>query len=72
MSAVTTKMKGTALVNFTGFKSSLLNGMHIFDPADYVIPPQVGKIILLTRIYQSFEKHRYRGYGVINPVSEGK
>ena len=41
LSAVTTKLKGTALVNFTGFKSPLLNGMHIFDPADYVIPAQV-------------------------------
>lgn len=41
LSAVTTKLKGTSLVNFTGFKSPLLNGMHIFDPADYVIPPQV-------------------------------
>jgi len=40
LSAVTTKLKGTALVNFTGFKSPLLNGMHIFDPADYVIPAQ--------------------------------
>lgn len=41
LTAITTKLKGTALVNFTGFKSPLLNGMQIFDPADYVIPPQV-------------------------------
>eukprot|EP00794_Sanderia_malayensis_P014286 gene14287-15773_t len=40
LSAVTTKVKGTAAVNFTGFKSSLYDGMEIFDPADYVVPAQ--------------------------------
>ena len=38
---MTTKLKGVALANFSNFESPLLNGMHIFDPADYVIPPQV-------------------------------
>ena len=41
VSSVTAKLKGTALVNFTSFKSPILEGMHIFDPADYVVPPQV-------------------------------
>eukprot|EP00795_Rhopilema_esculentum_P015414 gene15414-6655_t len=40
LSAVTTKLKGVALANFSTFESPLLNGMHIFDSADYVIPPQ--------------------------------
>ena len=39
VSTVSTKLKGTAAVNFTHL-SKLYNGVQVFDPADYVIPPQ--------------------------------
>ncbi len=47
LSAVTTKLKGTAVVNFTGFDSPLLNGVKVFDPADYVVPPQVYHVLCI-------------------------
>ena len=60
LSAITTKLKGTALVNFTGFKSPLVNGMHIFDPADYVIPPQASRNLLFLRVPCTFMHfHKY-------------
>ena len=37
----TTKVKGTTFVDFGKFNSSLFNGVQIYDPEDYVIPPQV-------------------------------
>ena len=39
ISTVSTKLKGTAFVNFKNF-SSLFNGIQIYDSSDYVIPPQ--------------------------------
>lgn len=42
ISTVTTKLKGTAYVNFTDhFYSSMFEGIQVYDPADYVIPAQV-------------------------------
>ena len=39
--STTTKVKGTTSVNFGKFNSTLFNGLRIYDPEDYVIPPQV-------------------------------
>jgi len=41
ISTVTTKLKGTAYVNFTDhFYSPMFEGIQVYDPADYVIPAQ--------------------------------
>jgi len=40
ISTVTTKLKGTTYVDFGKFNSTLFNGIRIYDPSDYVIPPQ--------------------------------
>lgn len=39
ISTVSTKLKGIAFANFKNF-STLFDGIQVFDPADYVIPPQ--------------------------------
>ena len=39
--STTTKIKGTTFVDFGKFNSTLFNGVRIYDPEDYVIPPQV-------------------------------
>ena len=39
--STTTKIKGTTSVNLGGFNSTLFNGLTIYDPEDYTIPPQV-------------------------------
>jgi len=44
ISTVTTKLKGTTFVDFGNFNSTLFNGIRIYDPTDYVIPPQVSVI----------------------------
>ena len=52
ISTVNTKVKGTAYVNFTThFHSPLFQGMQIYDPADYVIPPQVWLIFVNFPLY---------------------
>lgn len=43
-SATTTKLKGIAMTNYTQLNISLhggVNGVRIWDVADYVVPPQV-------------------------------
>jgi hypothetical protein len=43
-SATTTKLKGIAMTNFTKLNISLhggVNGVRVWDVADYVMPPQV-------------------------------
>ena len=39
ISTVSTKLKGTAFVNFSNF-STIFNGIQTYDSSDYVIPPQ--------------------------------
>lgn len=39
ISTIETKLKGSTFVDF-GDSSGLLNGIQVFDPSDYVIPPQ--------------------------------
>ena len=39
VSAVTTKLKGSTFVDFGNF-SRYLRGIQIYDPSDYVVPPQ--------------------------------
>ncbi|XP_057295438.1 P2X purinoceptor 4-like [Hydractinia symbiolongicarpus] len=40
ISSVSTKLKGTAYVDFKDFYSPLFQGIQVYDPADYVIPAQ--------------------------------
>lgn len=40
ISTVTTKLKGTTYVDYGEFNSTLFKGIRIYDPSDYVIPPQ--------------------------------
>ena len=46
-SSVTTKVKGTSLTNLTGKVLPLYGGVHVWDTADYIIPPEVKTISVL-------------------------
>lgn len=51
-SSVTTKLKGVSFTNLTLKNGSFpyYGGPHVWDEADYVVPPEVSVIILFTFI----------------------
>ncbi|XP_066918295.1 P2X purinoceptor 4-like isoform X1 [Clytia hemisphaerica] len=47
ISTISTKMKGITHVDFTGFNSSLFNGLQVYDAEDYVIKPKDGNSLFV-------------------------